>query len=207
MASTIEKNNELFPAVVAGDTAARDAMIEGNMALVAVKADALIRQMPSVAYLRDDLVSAGYVGLVKAINKLPSGRVRMEALNSWIGRCVAHEMLQLLPYERTIHVPRVSSHAARNPDTVPWNARPIQTPAVANVFPETLQTHSPLAAMELRDTFRACCQSDAERECLRLREEGYTLEEIGDRLGISKAQAHRLFNRLRNEILSQLEGR
>ncbi len=54
MAFTVEKNNELFPAVVAGDAAARDAMIEGNMALVVVKADSLIRQMPSVAYLRDE---------------------------------------------------------------------------------------------------------------------------------------------------------
>ena len=49
MVSTIEKNNQLFPAVAAGDTAARDAMIEDNMALVVVKADAPIRRMPSVA--------------------------------------------------------------------------------------------------------------------------------------------------------------
>jgi RNA polymerase sigma factor (sigma-70 family) len=207
MAFTVEKNNELFPAVVAGDAAARDAMIEGNMALVVVKADALIRQMPSVAYLRDDLVSAGCIGLVKAINKLPSGRIRMEALNSWIGRCVTREMLQLLPHERTIHVPWVSSHAARNPETVPWNVQPIQAPVVVNVFPETLHMHSPLAAIDLRDIFSACCQSHAERECLRLRVEGYTFKEIGARLGISKTHAHRLFNRLRNEILSQWESR
>ena len=83
MAFTVEKNNELFPAVAAGDAAARDAMIEDNMALVVVKADALIRQMPSVAYLRDDLVSAGYVGLVKAVNKVAAGKVKTpKALNA-----------------------------------------------------------------------------------------------------------------------------
>ena len=76
---TIEKNNELFPAVVAGDAAAREAMIVNNLGLVVVKADSLIRQMPSVAYLRDDLVSAGYIGLVRAVNKVPTGRVRHES--------------------------------------------------------------------------------------------------------------------------------
>ncbi len=64
-----------------------------------------------------------------------------------------------------------------------------------------------LAVVDLRDIIDACCRSDAQRECLRLREEGYTFQEIAARLGISKTHAQRLFNRLRNEILSRWESR
>ena len=64
MSENIKRNNELYPAVVAGDAAAREAMILNNLGLVATKANALICQVPGVAYLRDDLVSAGNIGLV-----------------------------------------------------------------------------------------------------------------------------------------------
>ena len=55
--------------------AAREAMILNNLGLVVVKADALIRQMPTVAYLRDDLVSAGNIGLVQAVKQIGVRRV------------------------------------------------------------------------------------------------------------------------------------
>ncbi len=201
MAFTIENNNELFPAVLAGDAAAREAMIVNNVGLVIVKAGSLIRQMPSVAYLRDDLVSAGYIGLVRAVNKVPTGRVRMKALNAWIGRCVTKEMRDLLPRERSIHIPRESSRLARN------HNRPIEVPTVFNVIPETLETHSELAVVELRDIFDACCKSETERKCLRLREAGYTFQEIGTRLNISKSLAQKMFRNLQERILACWEAR
>jgi DNA-directed RNA polymerase specialized sigma24 family protein len=199
MACTVEKNNQLFPAVVAGDAAARDAMIEGNMALVVVKADALIRRMPTVAYLRDDLVSAGHVGLVKAVDKAVKGRIRsMKALNAYIGRCVTREMLELLPRERSIHVPRKSCDAARK------NDHPIQAPVVLNMVPEWLQAHSQLAVVALRDTLDACCKSPTERECLRLREAGHTFQEIADALAMPLTTVYGLFRVLRDRVFAAL---
>jgi DNA-directed RNA polymerase specialized sigma24 family protein len=201
MASSVTRNNELFPLVVAGDAAARSALIEENMALVVVKADSLIKQMPSIAYLRDDLVSAGYIGLVKAINRLPSGKVRMKALNTWIGRCVLRVLLQLLPKERTIRVPRSSADAARNPESVSWDAQPIDAPVVYNVLPETLRAHSHLPLVDLQDICEACCHTDTERECLRLRAAGYTFREIGTTLDLPLATANLMFRNLQKRIL------
>ena len=88
MSENIQRNNELYPAVVAGDAAAREAMILNNLGLVVTKANALICQVPGVAYLRDDLVSAGNIGLVTAVNQIAAGRVRMKAVNTWLGRVV-----------------------------------------------------------------------------------------------------------------------
>ncbi len=201
MAFTVEKNNELFPAVAAGNAGARDAMIEGNMALVVVKADALIRQMPSVVHLRDDLVSAGYVGLVKAVGKVVAGKVKTpKALNAYVGRCATREMLKLLPRERGIHVPWESNRAARK------NDHPIQAPVVINVIPEAFQAHSQLAVVDLRDTVDACCKSHTERECLRLREAGHTFQEIADALSMPLATVHDLFRVLRDRVYTALES-
>ena len=204
MASSVERNNELFPLVVASDAAARTAMIEENMALVVVKVDALIKEIPGVAYLRDDLVNAGYGGLVKAVNKVAQGQIKTpRALNTYLGCSISHELLNLLPQERLIQVPRRSKDAARNPETVAWNVQPIDVPIVHNVLPETLETRADFGCTDLSDLCQACCHTDQERECFRLRVEGYTFKEIGARLNISKSHAQRIFARLCKTILAR----
>ena len=206
MASSVARNNELFPAVVAGDAAARCAMIEENLALVVLKADSLIRRVPSLSYLRDDLIGAGEVGLVIAVNKVARGKVRrVRAVNRYLGRCILREMMELLPHERPIHVPKRSNAAARNPQSVSWNVRPIDIPVVLNALSDTLETYSQQTAIALRDIFAVCCKSDSDRECLRLREEGYTFIEIAARLGIGKTQAQEKLSQLRIRIYAHLE--
>jgi DNA-directed RNA polymerase specialized sigma24 family protein len=197
MSDNIERNNELYPAVVAGDPAAREAMILNNLGLVVVKAESLIRQMPGIAYLRDDLVSAGNTGLVKAVNQIASGdgRIRMAGVNKWIGRLVTRAMLTLLPREHSVPVPRESRRLARK------TQQPIQIPVVFNVIPETLEAFSDLRVVELRDAISACCHSDAERECLRLHEEGYTFREISQQLGIPYSTTTLMFRTLKARIL------
>jgi RNA polymerase sigma factor (sigma-70 family) len=194
MVSAIEKNNALYPAVVAGDAAARTAMILNNLGLVVTKANALIGRMPSIAYLRDDLVSAGNVGLVQAVNKL-SPKVHVGAVNCWLGRAINNKMQDLLPIEHTIRVPRQSSALARH------NGCPLAAPAIANVLSESLEACSDFAVVDLRDVMNACCQSDIERQCLRLHEKGYTFQEIGQRLGVSRATANLMFRKVKARIL------
>ena len=197
MSNNIERNNELYAAVRAGNATAREAMICNNLGLVVVKADSLIRQVPGLSHLRDDLVSAGNVGLLRTVNKVPTGRVPMRKLNAFIGACVMKEMLDLLPQERTIYVPARSEALAHNNDC------PIEAPIVSNVLPETLETFSETGLVDLRDLMDACCESDAERACLRLREEGYTFQEISDRLGLSLAKVFRMFGKLKARILAE----
>jgi DNA-directed RNA polymerase specialized sigma24 family protein len=107
------------------------------------------------------------------------------------------EMLDLLPQERTIYVPARSEALAHNNDC------PIEAPIVSNVLPETLETFSETGVVDLRDLMDACCESDAERACLRLREEGYTFQEISDRLGLSLAKVFRMFGKLKARILGE----
>ena len=59
-----EGNLALAPKVAAGDLEARGQMIEGNMPLVVSKVSAYIRDFPEYGYLRDDLTSVGFMGLV-----------------------------------------------------------------------------------------------------------------------------------------------
>ena len=65
-----EKNAALYQRVAAGDAAAREEMIVGNMPLAVAKVESFIRCFPEVAHLRDDLTSAAFIGLVKAVNKM-----------------------------------------------------------------------------------------------------------------------------------------
>ena len=120
----------------------------------------------------------------------------MESVNLWLGRSIHREMRKLLPHERTIHVPRQSSDLARH------NGCPIQPLAVCNVIPETLEANSDLRLVELRDVMDACCKTDTERECLRLREEGHTFPEISETLNLPKSTIHDTFERVKSRVLA-----
>ena len=61
---------------------------------------------------------------------------------------------------------------------------PITPPCVLNGLSEKLETYLEFETVDLRDLMDACCQSDAERECLRLREAGRTFKEISRTLRI-----------------------
>ena len=64
------KNWTLFERVAAGDAAAREEMIVGNMPLAVARVESFMRLCPEVAHLRDDLTSAAFTGLVKAVNQM-----------------------------------------------------------------------------------------------------------------------------------------
>jgi DNA-directed RNA polymerase specialized sigma24 family protein len=72
---------------------------------------------------------------------------------------------------------------------------------ICNTLSETLQTHSEQAVVDLRDVCAACCRNETERECLQLREAGYTFQEIGVMLDLPLATAHLMFRNLRKRIL------
>jgi RNA polymerase sigma factor (sigma-70 family) len=191
-----QRNNELYAAVIAGDLAARDAMIVNNLGLVVAVVNGFIGKVPGAAYLRDDLVSAGHIGLVKAVTKLAQvGRkVPFQSVAPWLGRFILREVRTVLPQERTIHVPSATRKLYAQ------NKRPLETPAVFNALPETLETCSEIKAVDLRDVINACCDSEVTRECLRLHEEGYTLVEIGQRVGLTKSTVQRRLQALKQRV-------
>ena len=104
---------------MAGDAAAREEMIVGNMPLAVTKVESFVRCFPGMAHLRDDLTSAAFTGLVKAVNQMAAGKgprstdhsAPAECIGMWINR----ELRQLIESESLIHLPHDQStvHALR----------------------------------------------------------------------------------------------
>ena len=194
-----EQNNELYSAVVSGDVAAREALIVRNMPLIVVKVDAFIRYVPGVAYLRDDLISAGYIALVEAVNNIAKGKVQMKAVNAYIGRAVRLSLGHLIDNEHSVRVPRETSRRQRN------KGLQIRRPSVVNKIPETIEIPSPFAALEMRDLLDACCECDDERNCLHLREQGYTFPEMARTLKMPMSSIYVMFRELQARFLARLK--
>ena len=107
-----EDNSRLYPLVAAGDSAARQQMIEGNMSLAVAKVESFIRCFPNVAHLRDDLTSAAFIGLTKAVNKMAEGTaVKYEGNwnpTDFIGTWINCELGEAVEAENPVRLPRRS---------------------------------------------------------------------------------------------------
>jgi DNA-binding CsgD family transcriptional regulator len=147
---------------------------------------------------------------VEAVNQIPVGKVKSKrGFNKLLGKLVMRRMLDLLPMERTIQVPRRSADRALTPSaTEQWTVTPIEVPVVANGLSETLPTCSEESLVDLQDVCAACCQTEAERRCLQMRVAGHTFQEIADALGglFDDTGAYALFCRLTRRIQRKWTG-
>jgi len=175
---TEELNLELLPQVMVGNAAAREQMITGNMALVLRKVEAFIRCFPTVVYLRDDLISAGFMGLTKAVNAI-AARVKIENVFNYILTAIDHELGKLINIEYTIRIPGKSRRAAKA------SGKRLVPPACVNILPERFARGKYETELEFRDLLDSCCCNEDERIFLRMREEGYTYAEIANVVGKS----------------------
>ena len=177
-----EKNSALFERVAAGDAAAREEMIVGNMPLAVAKVESFLRCFPGVAHLRDDLTSAAFTGLVKAVNQMAEGcDIKDSAIGirptasvpgstgSW---AELTEDENLCP--SAAHV-QGSCHAPKGKS---WSVR-----TVVNAIPERFEVPSYEKELEMRDLIDSCCTCDEERTFVAMREAGHTLDEIAAVLG------------------------
>jgi hypothetical protein len=171
-----EKNAELYPLVAAGDAAARERMIGGNMPLVLFKVEAFIRCFPNVAYLRDDLVSAGCIGLVKAVNKMADGdgprKTDVASPTDFLGMWINRELGEVIEEESLVRLPPRSKYRART------EGRELGAPVVHNVLPERVEVPSYEKEMEMRELIESCCMCDEQRTFVAMREAGHTYAEI-----------------------------
>lgn len=170
-----EKNAALYARIIAGDPAAREEMITGNMALVISKVDSFLRNVPQMAYLRDDLTSAGFIGLTQAVNALADGtRVRNPGyVPCYLGQRISTELTRLVDEdEAPIRVPHTSEHRART------NGQKVTPPTVQNAIPERFEVSSYEKELEMRDLIDSCCTCDEERTFVAMREAGHTYAEV-----------------------------
>lgn len=181
-----ERNERLYPRVMAGDEKAREDMIESNMPLVIVKVNSFLCRHSQFAYLRDDLHSAGFVGLVQAVNKMAE-HVDPPIVNptGYISVAITHEIGKLVAKEENRGFARVPK-GDRETGKVPF---------VTNFLPESLVDPEQEAAqevIEMRDLLESCCESDDERTILRMREKGHSDREIADAIGLKHTTTYLL---------------
>jgi len=195
---TSQENASLLTQTMSGDTVARDTMITGNMALVLFKVDAFIDGRPALEYLRDDLTSVGFVGLVRAINAVADG-ARVENLYNYVLTAIAHELQGLVDLEHSIPVPRSTRRAARARGII------LSPPVCVNTLSAQLLSVAD-SDYEMRDLLDAGCESHEDREVIRMREEGYTYSDIAAQIQVSRPTVHRMLRRLAQVTYATLEA-
>ena len=196
-------NRDLFPLVAAGDEVARRRMIEGNLTLVVAKVDSFLGNVPHLDFLRDDLMSAGFTGLVKAVNNIARGKVHRNDgfivgyLIVWIGR----EIDVAISREAPIYVPLSSQHAAHA------KGEEIDIPVVTHEFPETRRINqNGTGEVDARDCLDACCTCEEERTFLAMREAKHTYAEIAKAIGKPLTSTYVMAKELEARIQQRLEG-
>ena len=211
---TLEENNILYQQILAGDKQAIEDMIVGNMALVISKTNDFIGSRPWSRYLNDDLISAGFIGLIEAVNKLPASL--NNTVTSYLIVSIERHFGTLLEHEMTIRVPYESERLARK------KGKPIKKNVVQSV--EELvelkpNDHSEVNLHPIRDTIVVneandldmcdlidkCCDTDTEREFVRLRLAGNTFAEITELSGTPLTSLYRLSCKLHNKVLQKLQ--
>jgi hypothetical protein len=196
-----DENTELFALVSRGDREARKRMIEGNMSLVVTKVDAHVNCFPKVAHLRDDLTSAGFIGLVKAVNHIAAGKVaENENITGFISVSIQNGIGDLADTEIGVCVPRHSRVRAR------VSGRPIQQPDIIYTDLDTsdlFRSRPDIAALEMRDLIDSCCECREERQFIALREKGYKLAEIAEAIGMPLSSTHVMKQDLYRRVLAK----
>lgn len=166
--TTSEENKRLLKAIIDGQSAS-SRLSEGNMAVVVVNVDTLLRQCPQFKYLRDDLISEGFLALVKLANKVH----RMAPIKNHqglIGTTIRNALLDLIRREREVPLTDVVLQAlSDNPTTV----------------------------SDLRQDLLSCCADDKDHTIIAMREAGYTDEEIAGKIGITRPNVTRRRAKLR----------
>lgn len=179
--ATREANDDLYKRVVAKDEAAREQMIRSNGGLVLTEVERFLWFLPKFNYLRDDLISAGFVGLVEAVNTMSGGIV--ENPTAFMGYCIRCSFGKTIESDEMIRVP-AKTRRKKSVEGITLEA----PKKAVTIFPEGEDdgafSYDPRNMQNLRETLDACCEDDTDREIQKLRESGHVDREISEILGI-----------------------
>ncbi len=188
--SDSERNERLYPRVMAGDEKAREEMIESNMPLVISKVESFIRRYSQLEYLRDDLHSAGFLGLVKAVNKMAEHEEPSKVNpTGYISVAITNELVKLATKEAVHSGIELADAPEYDIDVTD------DVPEVSHRIPESVVDTKQSVVFELselRDLLQSCCESDRERTLIRMREDGCSDREIAEALDMPRPSIQRL---------------
>lgn len=179
-----EKNKEVYARLVAGDEAAGDEMIQGNMPLVLLRVDAHLWRSPQLSHLREDMIGAGLLALCEAVDTMK----RADAISNTTGylyTAIDKAIGKLTDEESTIVVPQRTQEVARKDEKELHRPRTIGGNA-ALALSSRLHASDPLAVMELEEEILACCQDELDQRIVTMRTEGHTDAEIAAAVGLTE---------------------
>ena len=196
------QNAALYARVAAGDAAAREEMIVGNMPMATASVERLLHYLPQAGRLRDDLTGAAFLGLTKAVNHMANG-VEIRVPEAWtvagcIGAWIDRELSNLIDNSPLIHPSARSRYRARA------RGRELRPPDVHHAVPGDLGGPSYDGALEARDALVARCACDEQRAFVALRVAGRTRTEIAAVLGKSLMAVCRMESRLEARLRHEL---
>lgn len=175
-----ELNDELYPLVVTGDADAMKKMIEGNMSLVIDKVDTYIGLHPQVAHIQDDIISEGFVGLCKAVNKMSTQGLREHAnptacMSYWIhdsiGWIVDKESGTVSRFTKARKKKKKSREQKLTGEIRGDEEYQHQVPMPKEGIVDRVV--DPTSLIELRDLIDSCCETDIDRAIVRMREKAH----------------------------------
>ena len=229
--SHVDKNDTFYERICAGDKSAVDEMILGNLPLVKSRIGAFLKEYRRFRHLFDDLYGEGILALTQAVNSFaesdadkPTGYI-VSAIDYALKNYVDTECGHGLMSRRTVQRRRASDDSlpqqlpfdVAEPPTELWNGangridrkqaeldslgpkRRVSRADARQVIRETVVDSQPDS--DIREMILALCESEQEKEIVRLRIEGYTDKEIGEQLGISRQTV----GRRRDEIEERFE--
>jgi RNA polymerase sigma factor (sigma-70 family) len=190
---TAEENLAIYVLVRAGDTAARERMITGNMPLVIEHVNNFIQDGRTwLGHFRDDLTSAGFLGLVGAVNNLVKRKKPVEDPNAYLICAIWAKLFDAIGQDQNVGRSRSGGRARRDENWV--------LPTTVSMDMEKLPVSSEIRAVDLRDFIEACCHNDTERQFIRLVEEGYTFVEIASITGVHETTVGRAIHRIEAQV-------
>lgn len=189
--SSREENDALYPRVVAGDESAIQEMILGNMALVAYKVSIYLEQFPHCAHLKEDLLSQGYLGLVTAVRGMVGVQYETPNPTGLMSQSIHYRLGELLDFESAIRIPQRTWIRKRN------SGKTIKVPVKESSITgdhvlERDGCQDPRTMVDLIDELYGCCETDEEKEIIRLRMEGRGDDEVSTILGLPKTTTYML---------------
>jgi len=196
---TAGENLALYALVRIGDTAARKRMVTGNLPLVVEWVNNFIHDGRMwLEYLRDDLTSAGFLGLVGAVNNLAE---RVEIVENPIGylrAAVVARLFSAIEQNQNVKRPQSGGRARRDEN---WTL-----PCTVFADLEKLPVSSEIRVVDLRDFIGACCQNDTERQYVQLKEDGNSCTAVGQLvhpdipLKTSAKRVERVIHRIETQV-------
>jgi RNA polymerase sigma factor (sigma-70 family) len=169
-----------------GGTAELQAFIQEHQKLVSIGVSAYLKKHPHLGYFKDDLRSAAQLGLAKAAARLKK-RDKPDSIEGYIVKAIRGELRYAVDRDAPIYIP-TSTKAEKKKEgeeIIPPKVGPLKYEPAVN----------PDRSNELLEELEAVCDK-RDKKIIRLRIEGYTLEEIGERLSLTEQRVGQLIQEL-----------